>query len=199
MAGISAGFSSVFGTPLAGAVFGLEVLAIGRMRYDAILACFIASIVADQVGLWWGIHHTHYLIPSVPEISLWGLCAMIIAGILFGLTGKLFALSTHQLASTFKKLVPYSPLRPFIGGLVIVCIAWFLGADRYLGLGIPTIVDAFNMPLPSYDFAAKLGFTVASLASGFKGEKSHRCSISVRHWAMRWRRCSICPSRSSLA
>lgn len=169
MAGISAGFSSVFGTPLAGAVFGLEVLAIGRMRYDAILACFIASIVADQVGLWWGIHHTHYLIPSVPEISLWGLCAMIIAGILFGLTSKLFAVLTHLLGSNFKRAIPYAPLRPFIGGLVIICIAWVSGADRYLGLGIPTIVDAFNTPLPSYDFAAKLGFTVASLASGFKG------------------------------
>ncbi|MEN9378283.1 MAG: hypothetical protein RL710_3440, partial [Pseudomonadota bacterium] len=32
MAGIAAGFASVFGTPLAGAVFALEVLAIGRLR-----------------------------------------------------------------------------------------------------------------------------------------------------------------------
>ncbi|HEX7647656.1 MAG TPA: chloride channel protein, partial [Noviherbaspirillum sp.] len=57
MAGMSAGFSSVFGTPLAGAIFGLEVLSIGRMRYDAILPCFVAAIVADQVGLLWGIQH----------------------------------------------------------------------------------------------------------------------------------------------
>jgi H+/Cl- antiporter ClcA len=60
MAGISAGFASVFGTPMAGALFGLEVLAIGRMRYDAILPCFVAAIAADQVGLAWGVHHTHY-------------------------------------------------------------------------------------------------------------------------------------------
>ncbi len=169
MAGISAGFSSVFGTPLAGAVFGLEVLAIGRMRYDAILACFIASIVADQVGLLWGVHHTHYLIPSVPEMSLWGLLAMVIAGSLFGLTGKLFAVSTHWLGSWFKKQVSYGPLRPLIGGLLIAAVAWFCHGDRYIGLGIPTIVDAFRQPLPPYDFIAKLGFTVTSLASGFKG------------------------------
>jgi H+/Cl- antiporter ClcA len=53
--------------------------------------------------------------------------------------------------------------------LVIVSIAWFCGGDKYLGLGIPTIMDAFRQPLPSYDFIAKLGFTVSSLASGFKG------------------------------
>jgi len=169
MAGISAGFSSVFGTPLAGAVFGLEVLAIGRMQYDAILACFVASIVADQVGLWWGIQHTHYLIPSIPEVSLWGICAMLIAGAIFGLTGKLFSMLTHGLGKIFKQAVPFAPLRPLLGGLVIVSIAWFCGGDKYLGLGIPTIVDAFRQPLPSYDFIAKLGFTVSSLASGFKG------------------------------
>lgn len=50
MAGISAGFASVFGTPLTGALFGLEVLAIGRMRYDALLPCVVAAIIADQVG-----------------------------------------------------------------------------------------------------------------------------------------------------
>ena len=66
MAGISAGFASVFGTPLAGAIFGLEVLAIGRLRYDALFACLVAAIVADQTGLLWGVHHTHYAIASIP-------------------------------------------------------------------------------------------------------------------------------------
>lgn len=169
MAGISSGFASVFGTPLAGAVFGLEVLAIGRVRYDALLACFIAAIVADKVGLLWGIHHTHYLIPSIPEFSYWGLGAMLIAGALFGLTGKFFALSTHQLSAHFKRRVRYAPLRPLLGGLAIATVAWFAHGDRYLGLGIPTIVQAFEQPLPAYDFLGKFGYTVASLASGFKG------------------------------
>lgn len=169
MAGISAGFASVFGTPLAGAVFGLEVLAIGRMRYDALLACFIAAIVADKVGLLWGVHHAHYLIPSIPEFSYWSLLAMLIAGALFGLTGKLFAVSTHLLSARFKLWVRYAPLRPLLGGLAIATVAWFTQADRYLGLGIPTLLQAFEQPLPAYDFIGKLGFTVASLASGFKG------------------------------
>jgi len=71
MAGISAGFASVFGTPLAGAIFGLEVLAIGRMRYDALLACLTAAIAGDQVCLLWGVHHTPYAIGVVPAITLW--------------------------------------------------------------------------------------------------------------------------------
>jgi H+/Cl- antiporter ClcA len=169
MAGISAGFSSVFGTPLAGAIFGLEVLAIGRLRYDAILPCMVAAIVADQVGLLLGVYHTHYLIPDVPHVSAWGLTAMVIAGAVFGLTGKVFADATHGLGGWIKKRITYAPLRPLLGGVVIATAAWFMAADRYIGLGIPTIVEAFQQPLPLYDFAAKMTFTVASLASGFKG------------------------------
>lgn len=169
MAGISAGFASVFGTPLAGAIFGLEVLAIGRLRYDAILPCMVAAIVADQVGLLWGVHHTHYVIPSIPAISTWLLVVMVIAGAIFGLTGKVFADATHALSAWMKTRVSYAPLRPFLGGVLVASAAWFLGADRYIGLGIPTIVDAFQQPLAPYDFAGKMAFTIASLGTGFKG------------------------------
>lgn len=169
MAGISAGFASVFGTPLAGAVFALEVLAIGRLRYDALLPCLVAAVVADQVGLLWGVQHTHYAITAIPRISAWGLGAMVIAGALFGLTGKLFANATHRLGAEMKQRISYAPLRPVLGGSVIAVAVWFLGADRYIGLGIPAIVEAFQQPLVPYDFAAKMVFTIASLGSGFKG------------------------------
>lgn len=169
MAGISAGFSSVFGTPLAGAIFGLEVLAIGRLRYDAILPCMVSVIVADQVGLLWGVQHTHYVISSIPHVSAWALVAMVIAGAVFGLTGKVFADATHALSAWMKKQISYGPLRPLVGGVVLAAVVWFLGADRYIGLGIPTIVEAFEKPLPAYDFAAKMVLTIASLGSGFKG------------------------------
>lgn len=169
MAGISAGFASVFGTPLAGAIFGLEVLAIGRLRYDAILPCIVAAVVADQVGLLWGVHHTHYAIPLVPAVSAWALAAMVIAGAMFGLTGKVFADATHALGGWMKQRVSYAPFRPLLGGIVIAAAVWFLGADRYIGLGIPTIVEAFQLPLAPHDFAAKMVFTIVSLGSGFKG------------------------------
>jgi H+/Cl- antiporter ClcA len=173
MAGISAGFASVFGTPLAGAVFGLEVLAIGRLRYDALLACLAAALAGDQVCLLWshllGIHHTHYVVQAVPALALWPLTAVAIAGALFGLAGKLFADCTHALSGWMKRRVPYGPLRPLLGGCVVAAAVLALGADRYIGLGIPTIQAAFAQPLSPWDFAGKMVFTVASLGTGFKG------------------------------
>jgi H+/Cl- antiporter ClcA len=169
MAGISAGFASVFGTPLAGAIFGLEVLAIGRMRYDAIFPCMLAAIVADQAGLAWGVHHTHYAIGAMAPISALALVAVMAAGILFGLTGMAFARATHLLTAFMKRRVTYAPLRPVIGGAVVALAVWALGTQRYIGLGIPVIVDAFRQPLAPWDFAGKFAFTVASLGSGFKG------------------------------
>ena len=169
MAGISAGFASVFGTPLAGAIFGLEVLAIGRLRYDAILPCFIAAIISDQIPALLGVHHTHYAIPFVPHFGLGIFSATLLAGIVFGLVGMLFAQATHGLSRLFKRLIKFAPLRPFAGGVAVLLLALLPATDKYLGLGIPTIVEAFEKPLPLYDFGGKILFTVVTLASGFKG------------------------------
>jgi H+/Cl- antiporter ClcA len=169
MAGISAGYASVFGTPLAGAIFGLEVLAIGRMRYDAILPCFMAAIVADRIGLLWGVHHTHYALAAIAPMTAWGLAATLAAGVVFGLVGLAFAKATHGLSGVMQRRVAWPPLRPLIGGAVVALAVWALGSERYIGLGIPTIVEAFQHPLPAWDFAGKMAFTVASLGTGFKG------------------------------
>ena len=169
MAGVSAGFSSVFGTPLAGAIFGLEVMAIGRMHYTAIFPCLVAAVVADQVGLMWGVHHTHYAMSSIPTMSVWVLGSVIVAGCCFGLASRVFADATHLIGGMMKKRIAYAPLRPFIGGVVVAAAVYLLHADRYIGLGIPVIVDAFQHPLAPWDFLGKLVFTVTSLGSGFKG------------------------------
>ena len=169
MGGIAAGFSSVFGTPLAGAVFGLEVLAIGRIRYDALLTCVISAVVADAVCRLWGIHHTIYSIPFVPHLSALGLGSAVLAGIAFGVVGMLFADSTHAVAGFLKRKIAYGPMRAFTGGVIVAVMATVLNVPQYLGLGIPTIEAAFHGPLPVYDFLGKFGFTVVTLASGFKG------------------------------
>ena len=169
MSGISAGFASVFGTPLAGAVFGLEVLALGRMRYDALLPCVVAAVAADRVCLLWGVHHTHYDAGVLPDVTAWGLLAVAVAGLAFGCVGKLFAWATHQLGSRFKQHVPFAPWRAALGGLVVAALIWGLDAWRYAGLGVPVIEEAFQHPLPWWDAPAKLVLTVLSLGSGFKG------------------------------
>lgn len=169
MSGISGGFASVFGTPLAGAVFGLEVLSIGRLRYDAILPCFLTAIIADRVTILWGIHHTIYRIPVIPKPDTIGLLAAVLAGIVFGFTGMLFAASTHKISGLGKKWIRYAPLRPVLGGAVVAAAVFALGTTKYIGLGIPTIVAAFAGPLPPWDFAGKFIFTAITLGMGFKG------------------------------
>jgi H+/Cl- antiporter ClcA len=169
MAGISAGFASVFGTPFAGLVFALEVLAIGKLRYDAILPCLLAAVAADQTTLWWGIHHTQYSIPEFPAHHPAVFIAVAIAGICFGLVGKLFAFSTHTLSARMKTWIPNPLMRPVFGGAILAFLFLFLDAGRFMGLGIPVIQESFFQSLSIVDSAAKFIFTVFSIGSGFKG------------------------------
>ena len=169
MAGMSAGFSSVFGTPLAGALFGLEVLAIGRLRYDAILPCFVAAVIAHLVTLGWGIVHVQYSVAAVPALTVGGAASSILAGVVFGLAGMFFATLTHGLSRQWKKWVRYAPMRPLIGGVVVACAVGALGTSKYIGLGIPTIQESFRVALPPWDFLVKAFFTIVTLGSGFKG------------------------------
>ena len=166
--GISAGFASVFGTPLAGAIFALEVLVIGRMRYDAILPSFLAAVVADYVCTTWGVPHTHYHIDLIPDMSPIGFFIAILSGIIFGVVSTFFSKGIHwfqNLASHIK----YPPLRPFIGGLILAICVFLMGTTKYIGLGIPTIVEAFEAPPPYYDFAIKILLTTFTIGVGFKG------------------------------
>ena len=113
--------------------------------------------------------HSHYAVAPFGQLSLLQLGALLLAGMLFGLTARLFARASHALAAQFKRRIAWAPLRPLLGGCVIAALAWSLGAERYLGLGLPVIQQSFEQPLPAWDFAGKLAFTVASIGSGFKG------------------------------
>ena len=169
MAGISAGFASVFGTPLAGAVFGIEVLAIGLISYDAIVPCFIAAFAGDLTTHAWGVAHTIYRVTERPAMSVKGLLCASAAGVVFGLVGMVFARCTHGFSSFFKSRIAWPPLRPMFGGALVALGAVACGTTRYLGLGIPTIVEAFTGRQPAWQWAMKFLFTVLTLGAGFKG------------------------------
>lgn len=166
--GISAGFASVFGTPLAGAVFALEVLVLGRMRYEAILPSLLTAVIADYTCTAWNVAHTQYNIPTVPGLTPQNFLWSILAGIIFGLTAMLFSRSTHFWSGLFKSKISYAPFRPLIGGAIIAAAVWYIGT-RYIGLGVPIIVSAFSEDLNSYDFLLKLLFTSFTIGAGFKG------------------------------
>lgn len=168
--GVAGGFASVFGTPLAGAIFSLEWMLTRKFRWKSIFPAFLAAFVAHWIcELAWGVGHTQYSIPEIPIHSLANLAWVVPAAIAFGLSARLFAETGHALTAIFKKIIDYPPLRPVIGGVLVALIVYFSGTATYIGLGIPRIVEAFEVPLPWYDWLAKTGLTGLTLGSGFKG------------------------------
>lgn len=184
MSGIAAGFGAVFGTPVTGAIFALEVLAIGSIRYDALLPCFIAAVLADITCNAWNIHHTHYFIEVQQQVQnsfsfihfdFRLLMIVIAAGVCFGLAGYLFATLSHGIKNYSKKTIKQPWLIPFIGGCIIIALAYIAGKD-YLGLGVTnpsggvSIVSSFKAGGADYfSWAWKILFTAITLGMGFKG------------------------------
>lgn len=166
---IAAGFGSVFGTPLAGAIFGLEVFLIGRIRYNAIFPAFASAILADWATNLWNVKHTHYHIDFIPKLELLPILYSILAGIAFGICAAVFSKFIHWAGALFKSKIKYPPLRPVVGGTIIALAVLLMGTTRYIGLGVPVIVESFEKQLPFYDFALKMIFTIITLSAGFKG------------------------------
>lgn len=169
IAAIAAGFGSVFGTPIAGAIFSLEVALIGRLKYDALFPAFLSAILANLVCQLWQVSHASYNVTSIPPITLLNVFYGIIAGIAFGLCAASFSKCMHWLSAFFKTKIKYPPLRPLIGGVIIAISVFAIGSTKFIGLGLPTIALAFEQQLPAYSFALKMIFTIITLSAGFKG------------------------------
>lgn len=167
--GISAGFASIFGTPLAGALFALEVVYFSKINFKSIFLSFLVAYIAYFTVELWHVNHTKYTIPFVPEISFLTLFWIVLVSVLFGLAAMLFSRSTHFWGHLFSKNISFPPLRPFVGGCFIALAVYFIGTTKYIGLGVPMIVDAFSNPNTSYDFLLKILFTGFTLGAGFKG------------------------------
>lgn len=170
MAGISGGFASVFGVPVAGMVFGLEVLAVGRLHVWALIECAIAAFVAHYVAVAIGVHHTVYAQPEAINLTANSGFLAIFAGLCFGLAARVFVFLSEQIGKGFKAQFPLLPVRAFVGGAVVAAIYYLLPlTTRYAGLGIPLIEDTLKTPTLVYDWLGKILFTAVTLGSGFKG------------------------------
>lgn len=184
MCGMSAGFGAVFGTPVAGTIFALEVLAIGRIKYDALIPCLIAAIVADITCASCGIHHTHYIIAYADAGGLFHhiafnvtlLFKVVIAGVLFGLAGYLFVVLSRLIKSKSQQFISKQWLIPIVGAMLIIGISYLLGTFDYLGLGDKnpdngiSITGAFHAGGAGYlSWFWKLLLTAITLNMGFKG------------------------------
>lgn len=167
--GISAGFASVFETPLAGALFALEIVYFSKINLKSVLLSFAVAYAAYYTVELWQVNHTHYSIPILAELNGTNLLWTIGVGIIFGSAALLFSRSTHFWSQLFSKYIQYAPIRPLIGGTILGIILFFIGTTKYIGLGIPEIVKAFSTPNDSYDFLLKILFTGFTLGAGFKG------------------------------
>jgi len=169
IAAISGGFGAMFGVPIAGAVFGLEVQSIGRVRYEAIVPALTASIVGDLVARGLGIHHETVQLLAVPTGPVF-LLKVAAAGLAFGLGGALFIEATHAVKKLVEALIVWPPLRPVLGGLVIIGLVLVAGNRDYLGLSLPIAAEALiGVQLGIEVFLLKLLFTAITLGSGFQG------------------------------
>jgi H+/Cl- antiporter ClcA len=167
--GISAGFATVFGTPIAGAIFGVEVLFVGGMLYEVLLPSFVAGIVAFQVSSSLGVTYFHEPLQFVPVFSGLFFIKVCGAGIFFGLCSLLLIEGLGFFERVSHRMNVWKPLKGLLGGSVLVVLT-FIFSTRYLGLGLDTIKDALEGGvMPAGAFLLKILFTAITLGFGGSG------------------------------
>ncbi len=171
MAGMTAAFSALFGTPLAAVFLPMEFVSVGVMYYAALVPCIFSSFVAHAVAIWLGIHENHlvpYEVERVPELYSWAFPKMILIGIACALAGILFCWAMHLAHDFFPKWIKNPYLRVAAGGFAVSVLVAIFGRD-YIGLGSHVIKAAFASPAVPWAFLLKILFTCLTLSVGFKG------------------------------
>lgn len=167
--GLSAAFGSVFGTPLAGAFFGMEVCCIGQLSVSAVIPCFLSSYLANAVTLLLGATHEAHKISAIPSLDIKSVLVFISASILFGLIGKLFALGVKYLKLLYAKIFKNTVLSALIGSVIVVLLIVLLNLNEYEGLSTWQQTTAFEGNANWYDMPVKLILTTLTLGTGFQG------------------------------
>ncbi len=177
---IAGGFGAVFGVPLAGAVFGLEVVRTKKnltvtgpslgLFYLAIPA-LIASVIGDQVVLALGIAHLDFPTIAALDWSFSVTAQLVIAGLVFGLAATSFAGLARMMSGLFRIVIPWTVMRPVAGAFVLLALVAVAGSRDYLGLSLGLITDAVTVGVgvSSLAFIGKMLFTAVTLGSGFRG------------------------------
>jgi H+/Cl- antiporter ClcA len=165
--GISAGFSTVFGTPIAGAIFGVEVLFVGSLMYEVLLPSFVAGIVGYQMSSAFGVSYFHEPLHFVPNFTSVYFIRVCLSGIFFGLCSLIFVEALRFFEWVSRKITLHVFYKALLGGFVLVILA-FIFSTRYLGLGLDTIktsLEGGEVPL----IAPLLKILFTSITLGFGG------------------------------
>ncbi len=171
--GVSAGFASVFGTPIAGAIYGVEVLAIGRLRHDFLFPAIVAGVVSYQVSLYWGVPYQYYHFTSLPDFSELLFLKTLVLGAICGLVALVFVEFVHRTRWLFARVRArfnlWPPLMPLCGGLLLALLILVIPTD-YLGLSLPLMDRALGgEPMPYLGFLWKSLLVAVTIGSGFYG------------------------------
>ncbi len=167
--GISAGFATVFGTPIAGALFGVEVLVLGQVMYDVLFPSFVAGIIGFHVASQLGVNYPHLTTKIIPHLTSWSFAEMLMLGVWCGLIALIF-IELMQLSNRLFARLPWpSAAKALLGGGLLVVIGKVF-STRYLGLGLDSIEAGLNGEvLPAGASLMKAFATAITLGCGGSG------------------------------
>ncbi|SDI58841.1 voltage-gated chloride channel family protein [Alteribacillus bidgolensis] len=171
MSGISAGFGAAFGAPITGAVFGMEMTALGKMKFEALVPCLVASFVGHfMTTAVLGHKHEEFIIQNIPELSFITFTKVIIISVIFSLLSVLYCQLRHCIQNFSEKLFNKNHMkRAFVGGLIIAALTLIIGSQDYNGRGLQMLEQSFTEDVPPFAFLGKLVFTAVTLGTGFVG------------------------------
>jgi len=169
MAGMSALFAALFGTPLTAVFFALEVTSVGIMHYSGLVPCIVSAYVATAVARFFGVAPVAFSIVGKVDFTVVSSLQTAGVAILVALASILFCVSLEKSEHCMKKLVKKAWLRPVIGGVIIIALSLLVGNRDYNGAGMDVIERAMKGDAVFYAFALKIIFTAITIAAGFKG------------------------------
>ena len=172
--GMAAGFGGLFQTPLAAIFFAMEVLVVGRLEWRALYPATIAAFVASWTSHTLGLEKFTQVISDKLSLSPHVFLKLLVLGVIFGLTGKLFAYLLGRLKTSFAKTFANPYVRIGVVGLGLSVLLYLIGTGRYTGLGTNLISQSFagtdgKSLITGADWILKLLFTVTTIAAGYKG------------------------------
>ena len=168
MCGMAAGFSGLFGTPLAAGIFAMEI-ADGTLHYAVLLPCMLSSIVARVTAEKFGIQAAAFTATGYPDLSLRTALAVLVFGVLCALLSILFVETLHFVDWTYARYLKDPYLRIIVAGVLVAAGTTLLGTRDYNGAGTEVIVRAMAGEARPEAFLLKILFTALTLEAGFKG------------------------------
>ena len=168
MCGMAAGFSGLFGTPLAAGIFAMEI-ADGTLHYAVLLPCMLSSIVARVTAEKFGIQAAAFTVTGYPDLTLHSVLAVLVFGVMCALLSILFVEVLHCIDWTYAQYLKNPYLRIAVAGLIVAAGTTLLGTRDYNGAGTEVIVRALAGEARPEAFLLKILFTALTLEAGFKG------------------------------